>query len=190
MVGITGSPCRVSAGVFGDQSPYGTLLSLKDAIYALKATPSQAGVCDSVTAYVKFNFDSCKVRCALYTRSGNDTVLVANAVTVERRFAGNPNFAWQGFAFAAPKPIVHAGVEYFIAIFGDTAGAAGGGLARLAGQSSGGVLLNKPTDYESGFPSKSNPSGVVLNFRASVYCTYSVESPAIRRRHIAHPHQP
>ena len=176
------------AEVFGDPSSYSTLLSVKDAIYALKGTPSHTGTCDSITALLKFNFDSCKARCGLYTRSGNDTILVANGVTAERRFGSNALFTWQGFAFNHPKPRIQAGVEYFIAVFGDTAGTTAGGLPRLAGQSSGGVLLNKSTDYESGFPAKTNPSTAVLNFRASVYCTYTLVLSPARRRHVCSPH--
>lgn len=170
------------AATFGDQSPYTSNFALKDNVGALVATPSQSGVCDSITAYLKFSFDSCKVRCALYTISGNDTVLVTNGITEARRFASNSAFTWQGFAFPDPKPVVNAGAAYFIAAFGDSAGNGPLGAPRGASASGGGTLVSKAANYESGVPSPLNPSSNTISFRLSIYVTYTPGVPIPPRR--------
>jgi len=171
------------AATFGEQSPLGTNVGIRDNVAALIASPSQSGICDSITVYLKFNFDSSKVRCALYTVSGTDTVLVTNGVTEERGFDANGAFIWHGFAFADPKPWVSAGATYFIAAFADTAGAGGSGLARVASGSGGGAYVNKAADYESGFPATLNPANSIIGSRLSIYVTYHlVSSIAPRRR--------
>jgi hypothetical protein len=172
------------AATFGDQNAYGTNFALKDNVAALVATPSQSGICDSITAYLKFSFDSCKTRCALYTISGNDTVLVTNGITEERRFPSNAAFAWQGFAFADPKPVVNAGATYFVAAFGDSAGNGTLGAPRGASASGGGTLVSKVANYESGMPSPLNPSTNVISFRLSIYVTYTPASPIAPRRRL------
>lgn len=172
------------AATFGDQTAYSANFTIKDVVGAIVASPSQSGVCDSVTALLKFNFDSCKVRCALYAISGSDTVLVANGVTQERRFAANSSFAWHGFAFADPKPIVNAGTTYFIAVFADTSGTGGSGIARGASTSGGGPLISRNANYESGMPSPLNPTSGTITFKLSIYATYTPVSPNAPRRRI------
>lgn len=173
------------AATFGDQNSYVSNFALKDNVAAFVASPSQSGLCDSITAYLKFSFDSCKVRCALYTISGNDTILVTNGVTEERRFAGNAAFVWQGFAFPNPKPSITAGGNYLIAVFGDSAGSGTLGAPRGASASGGGTLVSKIANYESGMPTPLNPSTNVISFRLSIYVTYTPDAPlAPRRRHI------
>ena len=181
------SASRVHAATFGDQTAYSTNFTIKDVVGAFAASPAQSGICDSITAYLKFNFDSCKVRCALYTISGNDTVLVTNGVTGERRFAANSAFAWHGFAFSEPKPTVTASAAYFIAAFGDTAGTTGSGLPRGATVSGGGPLISKNANYESGMPSPLNPSSGSVNLKLSIYVTYTLASPLPPRRRIVAP---
>lgn len=177
-----------NAATFGDQTAYGTNFAARDNIGALPASPAQSGVCDSITAYVKFNLDSCKMRCALYTISGNDTVLVANGLTVERRFEATAVFTWQGFAFPNPRPVVNAGQTYFIALFADTAGSAGNGLPRGASAAGGGSVVTRTHSYASGYPSPLNPSTSISNSRLSIYATYTptTQTPP-RRRHVCQP---
>lgn len=179
-----------NAATFGDQNSYVSNFAVRDNVAALVATPSQSGMCDSITAYLKFSFDSCKTRCALYSIDGNDTVLVANGITEERRFAMNTAFIWQGFAFTDPKPSVSAGTTYLIAVFGDSAGPGPLGTPRGATTSSGGTLVSKAANYESGFPSPINPTTATTTFKFSIYVTYTPVSPlSPRRRHItSRPH--
>lgn len=182
---ITVLATSVSAATFGDQNAYTSSLTIRDIVAVVPASPSQSGVCDSITAYLKFNLDSAKARCALYAVSGNDTVLVANAVSEERRFAANAAYAWLGFAFTDPKPIVVGGASYLIALFGDTAGTGSGGLPRSAVTTGTGPVISKNTNYESGFPATLNPSTATVNLKMSAYVTYTPVSPVVpRRRHI------
>lgn len=176
-------PCH--AATFGDQNSYTATLSIRDVIAMAPASPSESGACDSVTAYLKFNFDSCKVRCALYTIAGNDTILVTNGATEERRFGANSAFVWYGFAFSDPKPTVTSGTTYFIAVFADTAGTGSGGLPRCASATSGGTVIQKFANYESGLPSPINPTTSTTAYKLSVYVTYTPSPPLFpRRRHI------
>jgi hypothetical protein len=176
------------AATFGDQTPYGTSFVIRDVVGAIAASPSQSGVCDSITGYFKFNLDSCKARCALYTISGSDTVLLANGVSEERWFAANALFTWQGFAFTGPKPVVVAGATYFIAAFGDTAGSGTAGLPRIGVITGAGPVISKNSNYESGFPTPLNPTSSTVNFKMSAYVTYT-PTPAIapRRRIVSRP---
>lgn len=177
-----------TAATFGDPTAYSTNFTIKDVVAAIAGTPSQSGRCDSITAYLKFNLDSCKARAALYTIAGADTVLVAGGVSIERRFAANAAFAWQGFAFADPKPAINANITYLIAIFADTAGATGAGLARVGVSSGGATLVSKNANYESGVPATLNPSSGAASFRMSIYVTYTPTlGPPPRRRLIAPP---
>lgn len=178
------------AATFGDQNAYTSSFTIRDIVAAIPASPLQSGVCDSITAYLKFNLDSAKARCALYTVSGNDTILVANGVTEERRFAANAAYAWLGFAFVDPKPVVTANAPYLIALFGDTAGTGTGGLPRSAVVTGTGTVLTKNANYESGFPSAFNPSTSSVTFKMSAYVTYTPVFPVSpRRRHItSRPH--
>lgn len=178
------------AATFGDQNTYISNLALRDNIAAVVGIPAESGVCDSITAHLKFGFDSCKTRCALYTINGNDTILVANGITEERRFAPSLAFVWQGFAFTDPKPSVSAGTTYLIAVFGDSAGSGPLGTPRGASTGSGGTLVSKAANYESGFPSPINPTTSTTTFKLSIYVTYTPATPIPpRRRHItSRPH--
>lgn len=173
----------VHAATFGDQTAYTGNFSIRDVLAGAPASPPQSGDCDSITAYLKVNLDSCKIRCALYTISGSDTVLVANGITEERRFAANASFFWHGFAFADPKPQVIAGAAYFIAAFGDTAGTTGGGLARVGIQATGGTGFSRNSNYESGFPNPLNPASP-STFKIAAYVTYTPISEVPPRRRI------
>lgn len=178
---------RAFAATFGDQNPYSGTLIVRDNLHAFQASPSESGICDSVTAHVRFVFDSCKVRCALYTIVDNDTVLVGNGVTEERRF-GIAAYSWQGFAFADPKPEVSAGTPYFIALFGDSAGQGGNGSPRGGILIGGGVIVNRSADYESGVPSALSPVSGSTSAKLSIYVTYtpsSASEQSQRRRHLA-----
>ncbi len=172
------------SATFGDQSAYTGNHTIRDVLTLVPATPSQSGLCDSVTALLKFNFDSCKVRAALYTVSGNDTVLVLNGVSVERRFTANALFDWHGFAFPSPKPAVQASTTYLIALFGDTSGVGGTGLPRAAIATGGGTIVTRNTDYESGFPQPANPTTGAQSARLSVYVTYTPDLAVPPRRRL------
>ena len=171
------------AATFGDQNAYSGAVIVRDNVAAFLSSPSESGVCDSVTAHLRFAIDSCKVRCALYTVVDEDTVLVANGVTDERRFAAAA-YAWQGFAFPDPKPQVTAGVPYFIALFGDSAGSGSGGSPRGGILTGGGTILSRVAEYESGFPPALNPISGITGARLSIYVTIppSSASASSRRR--------
>lgn len=176
------------AATFGDQTAYTGSLSVRDNILAAPASPAQSGVCDSVTGLFRFTFDSSKVRCALYTLSGADTVLVANGITVERRFEANGALVWYGLAFADPKPTVTAGQTYFIAIFSDSAGSGGSGTARIASSTTGGNLIARTHNYESGYPATLNPITSTSASRISAYVTFTpVSTIPPRRRNLCRP---
>lgn len=180
---LLAAPCH--AATFGDQTAYTSNVTLRDNVAMSPASPSESGVCDSITAYLKFNFDSCKVRCALYTIAGNDTVLVPNSVTEERWFATSSAFIWHGFAFSNPRPTVVAGGTYFIAAFADTAGNGSSGLARGAIGTGGGVVIQRSANYEDGFPSPINPTSSITANKYSIYVTYTPIAASLpRRRHI------
>lgn len=173
-----------SAATFGDQTAYTTTMVIRDAVAMIPASPAESGVCDSVTAYLRFNFDSCKARGALYMIDGNDTILVPHGITEERRFAANAIYNWVGFAFSDPRPSVVAGMTYFIAVFGDTAGAGPSGLPRGATSSGGGNAIVRNSNYESGFPSPINPTTSTTTLKLSVYVTYTPAAPISPRRRL------
>lgn len=149
---------------FGDQSVYGCILSIENAIEGEVFTITEDGDADSITILL-----GCatawtgKVKCAIYKHSDLSLVGVTEENTI-----GVTTPTWYTFNFIGTKPSLVSGTAYILVAWAESAS---GNLYISANFVGGSTVGHIQGITYNGFPNPFSSTHVAYSY--SIYCTYT-----------------